>query len=312
MARHALVAAAFSALTLLALALCDRAVDLAVDRPVERRYADLVTSAERLEAIVIGSSHSEFGIDVAALEAPGLRPYNFANAHSGPLYFADWYALYRGLRGGARLALVGVDWSWTHLPAELDADADSLPLTAWLARLRAHPDRTAGLLRERWALPKEQPGLLQQLFAEPYRFEAELRRYHRGGTPLAVKPYLDAPGGARREEREPDRPGAWAAFERLCQALAADGARVVFVQVPEYLPVAGSHPRENAAIAALARRHGWPFLNYNAERAAPLNQQQALFADWGHLNAIGRARFSRQLRRDLEALGVLSPARAGG
>ena len=304
-------ALAFLLLTLTTLWVCDRLVDACVDRPAERRYEALLAGTERFEAIVIGSSHTEFGVDVAALEAPGLRPYNFANSHSGPLYFEPWYSLFARLNGPARLVIVGADWAWTHQPATLASDADALPTGAWLALIRGAPHQAQSLLTGRFALVKEQGLLVRQLFGVLNRVETDMARYYRGGSPLVPKPYRDSPGSLAQQARAPDAPGAWEAFERLCQRLGAEGTRVVFVQIPEYLPVSGAHPQENARIAALADQHGWPFLNYNAELASGLNRDQSLFADWGHLNAHGRARFSQALRGDLERLGAMPAPQAG-
>ncbi len=311
MARHALVAATFSALALLTLVLCDRVVDVCVDRAVERRYADLFTGPERLDAIVIGSSHGEFCIDVAALEAPGLRPYNFSNAASGPLYFAAWYEVYRAHVGKARWALISAEWFWTRMVRTLREDVDSLPAATWLEMMRARPRAAGALCAQRFALLKEQAEFLRIGFAEPAQWNFDMARYYRGGTPIVQAGYRAGKVDGRNAYRQPVPAGSAAAFRRLCEQLRADGTRVVFVQTPEYTPHAGDHPLDTQAIAALAREFGWPFLNYNAERASAFNHDQAMFTDWNHLNPTGRARFSARLRLDLDALGALAAGPRG-
>ncbi len=295
----------FGLITVGTVAFCDWLIDLRVDRQAERCYAALLGGGERLDAIILGSSHGLYGIDPAILEGPGIRPFNFSNQGSGPLYYAEWYDLYRRYQGPARWALISVDWFWVKWWRRLDHDADSLPLDVWLRRLADPANEASTLVFMRFALIREHSQFAFRLFGEESTFPIDESRSYRGGSALRPGGYAEQGQAGKRAYRGPTPPGSWVAFRRLCTRLREDDARVVFVQTPEYLPDAGEHPQENAAIAALARDYGWPFLNYNAERASRLNHERDMFADWNHLNAVGRARFTQSLRRDLERLGAL-------
>ena len=95
--------------------------------------------------------------------------------------------------------------------------------------------------------------------------------------------------------------GEWRKFEKLLDQFEEDGIKVIFVECPEYTGWQ-STDREihNKELAELAESRGIPFLNYNAELASDLNDDNRNYSDWGHLSKRGSTAFSKVLAEDLK------------
>ena len=95
----------------------------------------------------------------------------------------------------------------------------------------------------------------------------------------------------------------WTSFTALIKKLQEDGAEVIFVQIPEYnAKNIGSRKKYNEKLAAYAKKHGIPFLNYNDELKSELNSDPANYSDWGHMSLAGSTKFSEMLAEDLKSI----------
>lgn len=292
--------AALFCLTLLLLLMgVDASIGLATTRYEELKYRALFDREARHAHIVIGNSHAMHGIDPRQIEAPGFSLYNFAFSGGNPLFFERWYKLYRAYQPAPKVVLLSADWFIFKpvLTRRFEHDAEYMP-PAELAHLILDPlISVRTLLANRFPLIKEREPLARALIGEEPPTRVVVEAYHKGYAPYHVRRW-----GHQYPYKARDSRYYQAAFVRLLDLLAAEGARVVFVQVPEYLPDAGEHPVENARLEAIAAARGIPFLNYNAERKSAFNYDRSLFTDWGHMNERGSARFGPVLRDDLQAL----------
>lgn len=293
----------FMALSLGTLVGLDRAVDGATRSPAESRYQAMMSGQERFEKIAIGTSHGEYGLDSHYLEGPGGRYYNFCAGSGGPGYFTQWYRIYRRYQPAPKAILISVDWfMFKGLEAKrpIETDSEFLPLGV-LWELAKQPSTSLSVLvRNRFPLVKEQTRLASRLLGDRPTIEVQMDRYYRGYAPLKKKPFKQDSWVFK----VPDHPTGVPAFEALLDTFARDGARVVFVQTPEYLPQSGEHP-ENQTLQGIADRRKIPFLNYNGSLRGDLNTDIESFVDWGHLNEEGAQKFGERLNRDLRALGAL-------
>lgn len=264
------------------------------------KYRDLFDRTRRQEHLVIGTSHAVYGVEPGVLARAGLPVYNFGYRNATPRFYRDWYALFERLHGAPRSVIFAVDWFifTDHTNQRLETHSRFFPRDVFWSMLAERPGRAPALIANRFTLYADRARMKGALLGNQVGHH-DLARFDQGYLPYAndagahrMRPWDD---GERVEAYRED-------FERTLDAMARGGVRVVLVQIPELLPVAGEHPRQNAELAAIAARRGLPFLNYNGERRGPINEDKAMFYDWAHLNAAGCRRFSETLARDLRAL----------
>ncbi len=132
---------------------------------------------------------------------------------------------------------------------------------------------------------------------------AVVSAYCRGHVPIDKKGYTGTPVSRSYI----DFAHQWTAFRELLDIFTQNGIRVIFVEVPEYIPgryIGGDKNStvmqdNNARIRAIADEYGIPFFNYNEELASDINQNYTYFYDWGHMNVSGSLAYSPILARDL-------------
>lgn len=266
------------------------------------KHRRVFESATPVTHMVLGNSKVVHGIDPRFLDGPRRDVHNLGFNGASPLYYARWYQAYRKRHPAPRWVLMEADW-FLYRPVmwrRLEHDSEFLPPDV-LSDLLKMPDTSFTILAyNRFPLLKHRETLVRRVFAERKPREVDMAGYYKGYVPLRGSTDNDS-----RAYQVADDPNYEAAFRNLVKSLLADGVRVVFVQAPEYLPLAKEHPAENGRLAALAAAHGVPMLNYNTERRSAINEDRSLFCDWSHLNEAGSRQFSERLSRDLTTLGLM-------
>ena len=264
------------------------------------KYRDIFDAERDEEAIVIGTSHAVYGVAPEPLAKAGLPAYNFGFRNSTPRFYRLWYDVYKAHQGAPEAVIFCVDWFAfsDHTNRNFESDSRYFPDEVFWGMLRDRRYRTHTLIANRFTLYADRTRVKGALMGNLYDFH-DLNRFDHGYIP-----YLTDIGSHQMPRwGDGNRVEAYKAdFEATLDAMARDGARVALVQIPEYLPVAGEHPRQNAEIAEIAARRSLPFLDYNGPRRSALNADKSKFYDWAHLNDVGCQAFSAVLARDLGAL----------
>jgi hypothetical protein len=156
------------------------------------------------------------------------------------------------------------------------------------------------LFFNRFAFSKERKHVLKMLL----RDEREIfpkAGYYKGYIPFKIKKKKRLDTGEFHHEINPAQ---WKAFEELLDALKRDEIKVIFVQVPGYLPGRRDEDisKNVLLLKGIAEKRGIPFLDYETERLSSINTNMDLFTDWTHLNEAGSEAFSKLLKEDLENL----------
>ena len=128
-------------------------------------------------------------------------------------------------------------------------------------------------------------------------------RYYRGYIPFEARRDLD-----QKDRVDPKiEPGQLKAFEELLNEFQREGIRVIFIQIPDYIPGRDSATIEKnmSLIRKIAEARKIPFFNYQADKATEINYTRAYYVDWAHLNGRGSEAFSTLLRNDFEDQGLL-------
>ena len=128
-------------------------------------------------------------------------------------------------------------------------------------------------------------------------------RYYQGYIPFETQRDLDKKDLAN-PKIDPDQ---LKAFEELLNEFERDRIRVIFVEIPDYIPGRNSSTLERnmELIQKIAKERNIPFLNYETERVTEINYNRNYYVDWAHLNGKGSEAFSKLLRSDFESQGFL-------
>jgi hypothetical protein len=286
----------FAALSLALLIGVDRLIDARLPSETALKYRAVFGTDAGYSHLVLGASSEAYGINPRYL---GREPYyNFAYSNAGPEFLLDWYQQFRARRPKPSVVLLGVSRATLRqsLTRRIEHDAGFMPFGV-AASLWMRPEtHLVESLANGVAFLREKPVLEAWLTGQHSPYEVEVAKYERGFAPLRVAPFR-----AGALVSHPRWPGREATFRRLLQAIAHDGARIVLVQPPCYLPEYGHSADEEALIRAIAREFRLPYMNYNDERRSPLNEDQTAFADASHLNERGSHAFSARLAMDLQA-----------
>lgn len=268
--------------------------------PEARRYAELFHPTRSHDGVVIGSSHTAWGLSPRPLSVAGLPFYNFSMPGASLRYYEAFYSLYRRYNPAPRHVILAADWFMftSYCAKTVDEDLGYMPWgEIWRVCRNAGPrdlfglrnvlqlKRDASLVQRRIGLYQYPTTVLDEAYFDGFT-PVTARRLSNRRMPVALTSDL-----SRTSE-----------LRRLLTRLAAEHARVVLVQTPEYLPIAGHHGRENAAIAEVACAAGVPFLDYNDTLASSLNRDSNAYVDFEHLNLRGADRFSRRLAADLRTI----------
>jgi hypothetical protein len=262
-------------------------------------YRALVERKSASSAILLGTSHFAHGVRPSLLDQESFEFYNYALDAASPSFYAQWYSrLYRKFQPAPRLVLIDVPgflFDRHKLSRRYEQDSEFFPSAHFWAEMWMGEVERGVLLKHRWPVVKYRRRYTPLCFREHlYMGRPEL--YERGWMPLIGQ----APGGgAIAYEPAQVMDSEVRAFEALLDRLAADGAQVILVQMPVYLPSVTIEPESVARVRELAERRGLPVLDYNAERRAALNDRLEYFYDYGHLNQEGAEIFSRTLAADL-------------
>jgi hypothetical protein len=164
------------------------------------------------------------------------------------------------------------------------------------------------LLLNRFAFIRERRQIVPRLIRKKRDREVyPVSRYYQGYIPFEARRDLDKKDLAN-PKIDPDQLHA---FEDLLDLFERDGVKVIFVGIPDYIPGRDSSTLEKnmRLITEIAAKRGILFLNYETEKITEINYMRDYYVDWAHLNGKGSEAFSRMLRSDFEAKGLLKLCR---
>jgi hypothetical protein len=145
---------------------------------------------------------------------------------------------------------------------------------------------------------------LPRLFKKERQGEVyPVSRYYQGYIPFETQRDLE-----KKDLVNPKiDPDQLKAFEALLNEFERDRIKVIFVEIPDYIPGRDSSTMERnmEVIQKIAKERNIPFLNYETERVTEINYNRNYYVDWAHLNGKGSEAFSKLLREDFESQGFL-------
>jgi hypothetical protein len=272
------------------------------------QYREAFAGKRRFDLLILGSSHAAHGIDPRILEESGRTCYNFAISGGTPDFALDWYRkVFKGEMGWRpREILLGVDWfafrddgsKGVGNVRRFEQDSEYFPWSLFLRELLGRGTDRNTLLLNRIPLLKNRSELrvIQRNLND--RSKIDVQREYNGYVPYRPSDFEGSQLVSVRHSDEQVR-----SFIELVDEICRDGITLVLVETPEYLAgrhVEGDYDRKaNDMIRRIAEGRRVPFLNYNGERRSQVNDSEAYFSDWGHLNRDGSKAFTRRLKSDI-------------
>jgi len=186
------------------------------------------------------------------------------------------------------------------LQRRLEQDSQYFPVQFFMSEFR-DLDSAKTLLFNRVAFIRERKQIMARLFKRKRQKELyAVSKYYHGYIPFEAERDLNK----KDIISPPVDPIQLKAFEELLNEFERDKIKVVFVQIPSYIPGRDSLTLERnmELIQRISAERQIPFYNYETDRVTEFNTNREYFADWAHLNGKGSEAFSALLKKDLEEL----------
>ena len=271
------------------------------------QYDEAFHPKVKADVIIMGASHATHGVQPRYLEIDHLKVFNFAFNGASPLFNLNWFQkVFKPNYPKPSCVIYGVHWvmfDGQFLQRKLEQDSKYFPFQFFLEELR--DIRSLGtLLLNRFAFIRERRQILPRLFKKERQGEVyPVSRYYQGYIPFETQRNLEKKDLAN-PKIDPDQ---LKAFEALLNEFERDRIKVIFVEIPDYIPGRDSSTMERnmEVIQKIAKERNIPFLNYETERVTEINYNRNYYVDWAHLNGKGSEAFSKLLRSDFESQGYL-------
>ncbi len=267
------------------------------------QYDEAFHPKVKADVIIMGASHATHGVHPGYLEIDHLKVFNFAFNGASPLFNLNWFQkVFKPNNPRPSCVIYGVHWvmfDGQFLQRKFEQDSKYFPFRFFLTELK-DVKGLGTLLLNRVAFIRERRQILPRLFKKKRENEVyPVSRYYQGYIPFETRRDLEKKDLAN-PRIDPDQ---LKAFEALLSEFKRDGIRVIFVEIPDYIPGRDSSTMEKNMdlIQKIARERNIPFLNYETERVTEINYNPDYYVDWAHLNGKGSEAFSKLLRSDFES-----------
>jgi lysophospholipase L1-like esterase len=272
------------------------------------QYSEVFHPKVNADVIIMGPSQTAHGINPKYLETEHLKVFNFSMNGASPSFNLKWYKkVFQPRYPKPSLVVYGVHWGMfdeNFLQRRLEQDSKYFPkgfLIQEFLDTKSLNDlgRIKTLFLNRLGIIRGRSQLAERLFKGTSNIYV-LSKYYNGFIPYERKGRVDR----KRDIKLKNSEAQITAFEDLLDEFEKNRIEVIFVQVPEYLPVRdASDIQENMQLLnRIAEKRNIPFLDYDTKRITSINTDASMFSDSIHLNEKGSDVFSKLLKDDLEFL----------
>lgn len=269
----------------------------------KKQYESATDKKTNYNGIILGSSHATHGIRPTFINNKKHRFYNFAFNGANPEFVYNWYNHFikpKKIKPGYCIyALDFFMFDKSILSRSFEQDAEYFSHDLFMNLLSDNRFNAKTLIHNRYPFLKH-----RTKFAHSLRFEKgigffDINNYDSGYISY-TNPFADDQWFVPNIEYSIESTQL-EYFEKTIKQFKSDGVMLIFVFVPEYGITADTYREMIAlkAIDSLANKHNIPIFNYNTQLRSELNENRALFTDWGHLNHYGSELFSKKLKHDI-------------
>jgi hypothetical protein len=270
---------------------------------IDLKYEEVYNPKVNADIVILGNSHVAHGINPKYLNVGGYSFYNFGINGSTPHYNYKWYKkVFREEYPRPKYLIYAVDWgmfdsTWAKRDIFLDSRNISLPVFFDLLINDDEIDKKE-LVRNRFSVLNK-PKQLHHVFYKKRKFDfVDMNHYYNGYVPhitqrvnMGGSPKICPTSILFQKD-----------FNDLLDQLKKDSVKVIFVNVPDYIPswrTEGIASKQNY-LDSLAKSRNIPYLKYNQDLKSEMNYDSTYFNNWIHLNDRGAEKFSKMLSKDLQ------------
>lgn len=269
------------------------------------QYDEAFHPQVKANVVIMGASHSAHGIHPKYLETDQIKVYNFSMDGAPPSFNLDWYRkIFKPHYPKPICVIYGVHWVMFDnriLQRRIEQDSHYFPRAFLYKELLAFND-SDNFEVQKTLLLNQIPLLrgrkrLAEWILRGRGDHLVLSAYYNGFIPYERRGRVDknrniSPDNSKTEIQ---------AFETLLDKFEKDEIKVVFVQVPGYLPARKNSKVEKAMeiIRETAKKRDVLFLDYDHGSVTSISTDPSMFSDWVHLNEKGSDAFSERLQNDL-------------
>ena len=201
------------------------------------QYEEAFHPKVKADVIIMGASHATHGVHPRYLETDHIKVFNFAFNGASPLFNLNWYQEGVSSRTIPGPRASSTEYTGSCLTASssgegLNRTASTFPLRFFLEEFRDL--KTLGtLLLNRFAFIRERRQIMPRIFKKKREREVyPVSRYYQGYIPFETQRDLDKKDLAN-PKIDPDQ---LKAFEELLNLFEREGIKVIFVEIPDYIP----------------------------------------------------------------------------
>lgn len=270
---------------------------------VNLKYDEIYNPKVEAGIVILGNSHAALGVNPRVMNEESDSIYNFALGGCTPLYYRIWYDyVFKENYPKPEYLIYAVDWLMfdsTLVNRSFDVDIRLMPADIlFKVLLKEENVGKKNLVFNRFNLIAKQRKL-QHIFYKEKKFDHN--EFYHGYVPLEPKGII---GMGQTPEESPVSKIWMNEFDILLDALEEDSIKVVFVNIPEYIPAWNTNEIEERFnyLDSVAESREIPYLKYNHDLKTNFNNDSTYFTDWIHLNEKGAKVFSKTLSDDLKSI----------
>lgn len=269
------------------------------------QYEEIIKKKEKVNSIIIGTSHATHSIRPSILDEQGLNFYNFSINGASPGFYTNWFnELFLKEYPIPEYCIFSVDWFmfddewlWRHF----EQDAEYFPFSVYSTMFFNSQFNKKDLIDNRFPFLKYRKQLTESLKLVRGDSKFIMKEYDKGFVPIKTEDKYrlfertESQYNFKIKENQVDL------FDKLVNRLKSLKVKMIFVMTPEYNIDINEYKgmRSIEIINNISKKNNIPFLNYNTTLRTDLNENIEYFDDWGHMNAVGSLKFSTLLKDEI-------------
>lgn len=295
----------FGIVFMMVLIIVEKALQYNTKTHIDLKFDELYHPKVKADMVIFGNSHAAHGINPKYMNVKNYRIYNFAFNGSNPTYYKKWYNnIFKPYYPKPKIIIYAVDWSMFHnleTHRRFAVDIRLMPLSIFWKELLYDKDvNKKTLISNRFNI-LFRPKQLQYIFYKKHHFDfVDMKAYYNGYVPhIGHKATIgESPETIHSEKKIQND------FDILLKEFKKDSIKVIFVNVPEYIPAWRTKGVKNYLnyLDSIAVVNNIPYLKYNQGLASKFNYDSTYFNNWIHLNDKGATVFSKTLSSDLNKI----------
>jgi hypothetical protein len=267
----------------------------------KKQYESILNSKNKMDGIIIGTSHATHSMRPSILDKSGVKFYNYALNGSNPEFYLKWYNNFIHNKIKVKYCLYSVDFfmfddkDWLY--RRFEHDSEYFPIKVFINELIfGYGYNKLDLIINRFPFLKYRNQIQESLRLKNGSKDCNVDNYDRG--------YISYTGHC--DDFYTDLgyniyPKQLTSFKLLIKQMMKDRVKIYFIVAPEYRidPSKYNEMISLKIINSISKKFNIPVFNFNTTYRSDINNNINYFTDWGHMNHRGAKMFSEKLAKVL-------------